>query len=230
MLASSVARRRVATSALGVLAWLTTVFPLVVASTVSVWCTMAGILSLLSLAVAVVMRRRAGAAARGVGIGMFLVGAIACWLLAGPRLASVGPFAGFVGAVAWAAFAATWPEPWTIPEGELSLAPEADTRDLEPRRRLGVFAYGLVIAAALSSVVSMWLGWQVDRADRGVLAHVLAVVAAVALLSVSAAVTVAAVESHEPLEARSRWQRQVVSSLLWMLLAVLLAVLWVRLG
>jgi hypothetical protein len=225
-----VTRRHVATSALGVLAWLTTVFPLVVASTVSVWCKMAGILSLLSLVAAVLIRRGARSGVRRAGIGLFLIGAIACWLLAGPSLSGVDPFAGFVGAVAWAAFAAAWPEPWTIPEGELSLAPEADTRDLEPRRRLGLFTYGLVAVAALSSAVSMWLGWQVGRADRGVLAHVLAVAAAVGLLSVSAAVTVAALESHEPLEASSRWRRPVVSSLLWMFLALLLAVLWVRLG
>jgi hypothetical protein len=218
-------RRHALSTIVSLLAWLTTVAPVVIAPATRLASRSAGLMSLAALLFAAVIRRSRPLLARRVGIGLFVLSSAACWSLAPEALAEVGRAAGFVGAAAWAAFAVSWPEPWSLPEPDMSSAPEAEARGLVPRRRMSPFAIVAVLVAALASLACMWLAWSArhdgSRASAEVLVQVLAVTASVALLTVAARVATQSTE-RQPV-ANQRPLRETVMWLLATGLAMLLA-------
>jgi hypothetical protein len=133
--------------------------------------------------------------ARHIGISLFLVLATMTWLLASPTIQPfrLDPLRAAIGAVAWGVFALSWNERWTSTQkSEVDpFAPVLQARATLPRLAVPIAALG--VAAGLAYLA---IAWRVREVDRALLAHSLALVGAVAVVSSAATTAVSRDKRH----------------------------------
>jgi hypothetical protein len=146
--------------------------------------------ALLALLAAPVFVRDRPLVGRALGIFGFIGGSLLTWLLLGPGLVRNpgDPLLSALGAVAFTLYALGWGSlrrRGVVPEDapNVILGPP-----LQPRARphpLAPFVFGLILAAA---VLPVFLAFRVVEADRGLLAHAVAILAAILTITVGARV------------------------------------------
>ncbi|MBI4700742.1 MAG: hypothetical protein HY744_06195 [Deltaproteobacteria bacterium] len=174
--------------------------------------------------------RRHAAVARHLGLSAFAGLAALSWVLcslAGLRVPG-DRFQAILGAVAWGAFALSWPHPWSVSERHM-LMPAGSAAGPAPRRSVASYAIAVPAAAGLVAAACLGLAWRIREPSRAVLAQTVAVAAAVGLLAAAGDVAVRTPGPREDVRqprTRAGLGQQVASSLLWALvLAALVAFL-----
>jgi hypothetical protein len=128
---------------------------------------------------------------RAVGIHGTVAACLVTWLWLGPRVSvqHLEPVRAAIGAVAWVLFAFGWGavRGRGVPEDDprAILGDPLPARSRLPRGATAVFAVGLLGAAA-----TLFAAWRVGRPSHALLAHAVAIVCAVALVSGAATVAV----------------------------------------
>jgi hypothetical protein len=176
----------------GLYAWVTTVaFPAAQRSApASARVTaMAALIALVAGPVVVFERPRLG---RALGVLLFVALSVTTWLLLGSVIGvqHLEPVRASLGALGWALFAFGWGavrRAGSIPEEDPHVirGEPLPARGQLPWSALWVYSIGLV-----GAVVVLLLAWQVARPAQALLAHAVAVVAAIALVGVAARVAV----------------------------------------
>jgi hypothetical protein len=166
-----------------------------------------GLLARITCGAAVVMlavgvligSRRAGSAGRYVGLHGFVACCALTWVLLGPYVAvdRLEPLRAALGGVGWVLFAFSWGTP-----REVANVPEDDPRalpgePLAPRGKLPRGSGAVLAVAVAAAAVPLALAWRVARTPHALLAHAVAVAAAIALVSSGADIAVR----------RGQWQR-----------------------
>lgn len=131
---------------------------------------------------------------RALGIWMFLLACVASWAKVTPALflARLDPLQGTLGAFGWGLFAWSWARQHRAPAPSAVEAGPPST----PRQKLPAhlpIVFGLLAAAA---AVPMILAWWVRGLERALLAHVVALAAAIALVSAAAELVNASVRGR----------------------------------
>jgi hypothetical protein len=176
----------------GVYAWLTTVAYPAFARGVGGWPRAVAYTALLALAVGALLIGRHPAVARAVGVIGFVALCVLTWVLLGDRLdpERLDSIRAACGAVGWAIFALGWGATERFRPVRTDDTDEAPDKPLAARGHLPRTA---VIALALGLVAALtpWLAaWQVKREEHAVLAHGVALVAAIAIVIVASQVVV----------------------------------------
>lgn len=145
-------------------------------------------------------------AARGVGVLAFVGLSVTTWLLLGPLVSveHLEPVRACLGAVGWALFAFGWGavrHAGSIPEEDPHVirGDPLSARGQLPWSTFFVYSIGL-----LGAVIALVLAWQVVRPAQALLAHSVALVAAIALVGCAARVAVERGRSRSSLAPRSR--------------------------
>jgi hypothetical protein len=127
--------------------------------------------------------------ARHIGISLFLVLAVTAWLIASPAIqpARMDPMRAAIGAVAWGVFALSWNERWTSKRA-VEVDPQAPS--LQARATLPRLAVPIAAIGVASGLAYIALAWRVREVDRGLMAHAVALVCAVAVITASASVAI----------------------------------------
>lgn len=137
------------------------------------------------------------ALSRYIGISLFLLLAVATWLVASPTIqpARMDPLRAAIGAVAWGVFALSWNERWTSKSAaEVDPhAPSLPARATLPRFAVPIAAIG--VAAALSYTAMAWRVRDRD-VDRALMTHTVALICAVAVITASATVAIGRGKRH----------------------------------
>ncbi len=150
---------------------------------------MAALVALVTGPVVVFERPRLG---RALGVLLFVALSVVTWLLLGPLLdvQHLEPVRASLGAVGWALFAFGWGavrRAGSIPEED----PHVIRGDPLPARGQLPWTTQLVYLIGLAGAVAvLFLAWQVVRPAQALLAHAVAVVAAIALVGAAARVAV----------------------------------------
>jgi hypothetical protein len=130
------------------------------------------------------------ALARALALNAFVGSCLLTWILLGDLLAvdRLDPIRAALGGFGWVLFAFAWGasrEPKRVPEDD----PRALHGDaLTPRGTLAPGASGVLTVALVGAALPLVLAWRVTRPPHALLAHAVAVAAAVALVSSGAEV------------------------------------------
>ncbi len=126
--------------------------------------------------------------ARHSGITVTLAASASAWLLASRAgvLLAFDPVRGFLGTLAWAAYAIAWWHPWRVPASSLEAAPPGATTGLGPRRRPPRLALFIAAFGTLAGFACLALAMRIEEPARRLFAQALGVVAAVALIASAA--------------------------------------------
>lgn len=209
-------------------AWAITVAPLVVSGRASAATRVLALVSLLPGVAGPQLVARGNALARHIGITGFIVAVLLAWTAASidQALEGVDAFRAVLGSIAWGVFALSWSHPWSVPDDKLSMAPEGATAGLTPRRKAPMVAVVVAGAGALCAAACLALAWRVEDPSRAIFGQAVAVGAAVALLTSSSTVAVAAGREgrREGRRARLPINRKVFNNVLLMAAVVALAV------
>jgi hypothetical protein len=147
----------------------------------------------------VVGSRRSSALGRLVGLHGFVGFSLITWVLLGSFVAidRLEPLRAALGGVGWVLFAFGWGstrEPASIPEDDPRALPG---EPLTPRGRLPRGAGVVLTVATVLAAVPLALAWRVARTPHALLAHAVAIAAAIAVVSSGAEIAVR----------RGRWSR-----------------------
>lgn len=155
--------------------------------------------ALISLVIGAGLAFVSPALGRVLGIWLFLLASVASWAKVAPALflARLDPLQGTLGAFGWGLFAWSWARQHKSPAPVLpaEVAAPSPPRQTLPAHLPVVF--GLVVVAA---AVPMVAAWWVRGLERGLLAHVVALAAAIALVSAAAELVNASVRSRRGAE------------------------------
>lgn len=151
----------------------------------------ASFLSLAALAAGLagpVLARKDPRTGRYVGISLFVVLAVATWLLGSHAIHPVrlDPIRGVFGAIAWGVFALSWSDRWGPRPEAVPADPEAPL--LLPRAALQLGAVPITAVAVAASVVYLVLAFQVRDPDRALLAQAAALACGVAMVAAAGVV------------------------------------------
>ena len=132
-------------------------------------------------------RRRLG---RHLGISVFLALATATWLVASTALqpSRLDPTRAAIGALAWAAFALTWSDPWKF---RRPTATDIGAPALQGRATLPPYAVPIAGIGVAAGFVCLALAWRIRDGGRALLGQSTALACALALITVSATVAIA---------------------------------------
>jgi hypothetical protein len=124
---------------------------------------------------------------RHVGITAFVALATLAWLSSSLAIhpQRLDPIRGVFGALAWGVFALSWSERWAK---SAPLPADADAAALQARARLPRLAVPIASAGVGAAVVLIALAWRIADPDRALVAHAVAVAAAVGVISSAATV------------------------------------------
>jgi hypothetical protein len=160
-------------------------------------------------------------AGRMVGIWLFLAACVASWSQATPSLflARLDPVQAVLGSVGWALFALGWarqeksgPAPDAVPPGHADLP-----RHTVPRR-LRI----MVAMVSLAGALPLILAWWVRGLERALVAHAVAIAAAIALVTSAAELGEAGTRGkHEAAAPRARLSAAAPGLVLLCILAAL---------
>jgi hypothetical protein len=173
----------------GLYAWVTTVAHPVAAHR-GLAARVAAYAALLALLLGTGLLSRRPRAARALGVLAFVGLCVITWLLLGQGVDSqqLSPIRAGCGAVGWALYAFGWGSVWPAAMQLGTGDQPADEAPLAPRSRLPRGA-GLILLLAVAAALGPWLwAWTVVRPDHAVLAHAVALLGALALLSAAARV------------------------------------------
>lgn len=140
----------------------------------------------------VVGSRRSSSLGRLAGLHGFVAFSVITWVLLGSFVAvdRLEPLRAALGGVGWVIFAFGWGstrEPAAVPEDDPRALPgEA----LTPRGRLPRGAGAVLAVATLAASVPLALAWRVARTPHALLAHAVAIAAAIAVVSSGAEIAV----------------------------------------
>lgn len=164
---------------------------------------MAALVALVAGPVVVFERPRLG---RALGVLAFVGLSVATWVLLGPLVGveHLEPVRACLGAVGWALFAFGWGAVRRV-----GSVPEEDPHVIrgEPLRARGQLPWGTFVVYAIGlvgAVTVLVLAWQVVRPAEALLAHAVALVAAIALVGAAARVAVERGRSRSAAVPRSR--------------------------
>ncbi len=159
-----------------------------------------------SLLAGVLMSQRWPRFGRAMTMIGFLGSCVATWLQLGEALEieQVEPVRAASGAVGWALFALGWGSvrhPRVVPEHDPHVI---SARPLEPRRRMPSAVLAVFVVSALGALVPWLVAWSVTRSEHALLAHVLALGAAMWMVNLGSKVAVAFAEPAVTLTIRQR--------------------------
>jgi hypothetical protein len=129
---------------------------------------------------------------RILGIHVTLAACVATWLLLGPNVGvlHLEPVRASIGAVAWVLFSFGWGSVRArghVPEDDPRVLPGA----VLPARGSLPFAATAVLALGVAgAALPLFIAWRVTRPSHALMAHAVAVVAAIALVSAAARIAV----------------------------------------
>jgi hypothetical protein len=154
----------------------------------------AALLALAAAAVLVGSRHRQWSA---VAVGAFVTASAIVWLLVGPD----APNLGLLGSLGWAAFAVGW----VRASGTRELAAErtAVALELAPRRVIAWPARLALVIGVLGAAVPSSLAWGIEGRERSLLAHAVALLAALQTLSMVSGSTLTL--GQDPEDLRLSW-------------------------
>lgn len=180
-------------------------------------------LAWICLLAGVLLSQRWPRAGRGLTMIGFLGSCVVSWVLLEDALNidQVEPVRAASGAVGWALFALGWGSvrhPRAVPEHDPNVI---SARPLEPRRRVPPVVLLVFLLSVVGALLPWLWAWSVTRAEHALLAHVLALGAAMWMVNLGAKVAVVFAEPAAPVSARQR----LVGSLWPLLLMVLVGVL-----
>lgn len=141
------------------------------------WAYTFGILSLVALGSAgmlVTSRRRIWSA---VSVGVFVAASALVWFVVGAEARSLG----WIGSVGWAAFAIGWVRASGTRQPEDM--PPATTLELTPRRAPSKTSIAMLALGIGCATVPWLFAWNVEGRERALLAHGLAILGSLHLLS-----------------------------------------------
>lgn len=206
----------------GLYAWVATVALVAFRASPPTWPRLVALLALVALVAGPLIAMRSHDWGRRVGVFVFAAFCVLTWLLAWEELdpERLEPIRAASGAIGWALFAFGWGS-----ARKLGHVPEDDPNAiqgaaLEPRAALPRGTLIVLLLGMLGASVPLVFAWRVRREDHALLAHAVALVAAVALVSASAKIALARGTGSE----RQPGQRVVAGSGAFMLLAFALAV------
>lgn len=135
---------------------------------------------------------------RQLGITLFLALATVVWLLTSSALdpSRLDTVRAGIGAIAWGVYAFSWGEPWRF----RIEAPQDDAGGvLRARTTLPAGAVAVAAIGVLASLGLLILGWSVRDPSRALLAQAASIGLAVAIVSVSAQVSIARAKGRRQL-------------------------------
>jgi len=209
----------------GVYAWGATVaFPTLSAKAPSPVARIAALLALVALILGPWIARRWLITGRAIGVLAFAGLSAAAWGALGDELRAprLEPVRSALGALAWGLFALGWgnfPSRTRLPEDD----PHALLASrLPPRARVPIGTQMAFGALLLVSVALPSLAWRVEREGVALLAHALALAAAVALFSVGSRVLFAPASAERERSSPRLWSWVLafwlaVGALLWLI-------------
>ena len=207
----------------GAYAWSITVAPAAVGSTCTWPGRAAALLAFVSLALGTFLVRTRPKLAYGLGIWAFLGLSTLTWMtnFASLRIDRLDPVRAAAGAVGWLLFALGWGTPWRTgshPEDN----PRAQLHPkLEPRRSANARTPLTVAIGAVGAAVCLVLAWSASEPDRALLMHGVALAAAVALVTTSAALAVVQGQKRTELPSRQR----LALALPWLMALIALSII-----
>ena len=171
----------------GLLAWSITVAPAAFGHGSGLRSTALGVFDLLAAVLGpalVAARPRLG---RHVGITAFVALATLAWLSSSLAIhpQRLDPIRGVFGALAWGVFALSWSERWVKSPPPPT---DAEAAALQPRTTLPRLAVPIASAGVAAALVVIALAWRLTDPDRALVAHAVAVGAAVGVISAAATV------------------------------------------
>lgn len=171
-------------------AWATTIAPAAFARgspPIAPFLATAALFAALAGPIVAHQRRRVG---RHLGVSLFLVLATATWLVASTALqpSRLDPARAAIGALAWAAFALTWSDPWKF---RRPTATEIGAPALQGRATLPPYAVPIAGIGVVAGFVCLALAWRIRDGGRALLGQSTALACALALITVSATVAIA---------------------------------------
>ncbi|HKQ71313.1 MAG TPA: hypothetical protein VJT73_18345 [Polyangiaceae bacterium] len=122
--------------------------------------------------------------ARILGVWVFFGSCVAAWGLFSAPIApaSLDPVQGLLGSLGWALFAMGWADVPTSPITEPSSHPLTSR---VPRQRIPRTVAAVLFVVALAAALPLVLAWWVESLERAVLAHVVALAAAIAIIALA---------------------------------------------
>lgn len=214
----------------GLYAWAATVASPAAAPDASGLTRVASVLSLLALVLGPLLSAERPALGRALGIHAFVGLSLATWALAVRSGVSLAPepLRAAFGALGWMVYGFGWGElarPLRVPEDDPAVlgGPALKPRAELPRRATVLFALG--VAGALSLLA---LAWRVSHVPTNVMAHAVALAAALWLMS--ATTDVALTPAPRPKGSASERLSRASGTLSWLLIALGLGLLWFMFG
>jgi hypothetical protein len=120
---------------------------------------------------------------RILGLWVFLLACVASWSKVSPALflARLDPLQGTLGSLGWGLFAWSWARQH---QRASETAPEVSSA--VPRQRLPSHLSLILLAISVAAAIPMVLAWWVRGLERALVAHVVALAAAIALVTAAA--------------------------------------------
>jgi hypothetical protein len=127
---------------------------------------------------------------RALGLGFVGLCSL-CWALLGEDLSTVhiDLLPGMLGSVGWALFALAWTTP--VKAAASALDSQSPARPLEPRAQPALLPVVGLVSITLLAFLPVALAWRVTRPFAALLAHSVALAAAILLLSVASRFVIA---------------------------------------
>lgn len=190
----------------GTYAWAVTVAPVAGYHGAPVAAEVTAGVALASLLAGAAAERWWKGRARLASLATFTSACIATWLIApaGLRPVAIDVPLGLAGMLGWAlyALAAAGPALGAYREPDRIV----DDGPLEARRRLARGDALYLVGGTSLALALQCIGWNVADPERGLLVHLVAVAAGLAVIGASAEVALARHEARAPRSARARWR------------------------
>lgn len=176
----------------GLLAWVATLGTPVSERGVSTWPRLTAGAALVAMVVGPLLLGAHPRLAKAIGIHAMMALALATWLLLGPvvGVAHLEPVRAAIGAVAWVLFAFGWGAVRSrgrVPEDDPRVLPGDP---LPARSSLPKGATAVLVVGTIGAAATLFSAWRVTRPSHALLAHAIAALAAIALLTTAARIAV----------------------------------------
>jgi hypothetical protein len=161
------------------------------------------------------------------GIWIFLLASVASWSRIAPALflARLDPVQGSLGSLGWGIFAWSWARQQ---KRAADPDPEVDPSAPSPRQAMPPHLFPMLVSVAAIAALPMVSAWWVKGLERALVAHVVALAAAIALVSVAADFVEAGARGTRQLERGEMWRklRRAAPAFLLLVLTATLGTVW----
>lgn len=176
----------------GLLAWVATLAVPVAERGVSSWARVTAGAALVSMVAGPILLTVHPRLGRALGIHLTILFAVVTWLLLGPVIGvqHLEPVRSAIGGVAWVLFAFGWGSVrarGSVPEEQPGVLPGAP---LPVRASLPFGATAILAAGVIGAALPVFIAWRVARPSHALLAHAVAVVCAIAVVTSAAKIAV----------------------------------------